>query len=138
MTVVDGTGSERGNEALEPPVDYEYEEDPLAPFDLSTPKKVRIAGDEITQEIEAAHSRYPEAAEAWNENADLDEFFEVAGIDGESSIERATRARIRWLTAAIAAWLEYVAETGIASREDVQHIVDQFNLEPKDDTKTKS
>ena len=104
---------------------------PPAEFDMHTPEKAARVGNELIDEIEQIAERYPDAEIARDEaNGDMDAFLDTADLDGESP-DQAEIERVQWAHNALEAWIGFVANTGMASNEKVQAVLDRVNLDTR-------
>lgn len=64
-------------------------------------------------------------------NGDLDVFFATAGLDNGPQSKRVASERIRWMDAALEAWFNFVADTGMVSHDEIQAVHDRIDIDTR-------
>lgn len=104
-------------------------------FDLRSLRDIRQAGDDLIDELLEVDEKYPEAEKAQHDaNGDVEVFLSETGLTRDTRHERLARERIRWLNHAMAAWVEFVLDSGIASDSRIDSVLERIDVSPRGDS----
>lgn len=108
--------------------------DELAGFTFDDPATAARVGHQLIDELETITERYPDAADARDRtNGDIDTFLAVADLNESVYPDQVVSKRIRWVDAALEAWIELMVETGMASHSEIQSALNRIHIDKRSD-----